>query len=40
MKSNTSETEVIFDLGSLYAYFESLQDKRKPRGLRYSLVTI
>jgi len=40
MKSNTSEGGVVFDIGSLYAYFQSLQDKRKSRGLRYPLVTM
>jgi predicted transposase YbfD/YdcC len=40
MKSNTEEEGVVFDLGSLYAYFQSLHDKRKPRGVRYRLVTI
>ena len=33
-------TEVVFDVGSLYAHFQKLKDKRKPRGLRYELVTI
>lgn len=40
MKSNTEEAGVVFDLGSLYAHFQSLHDKRKPRGVRYRLVTI
>jgi len=40
MKSNTTETGVIFDLGSLYAYLQSLHDKRKARGIRYPLVAI
>lgn len=40
MKSNTREEGVVFDMGSLYAHFQSLQDKRKPRGLRYQLVTV
>lgn len=40
MKSNTTEEGVLFDVGSLYAYFQALQDKRKPRGLRYQLVTV
>ena len=30
MKSNTIEEGVVFDLGSLYAYLQSLHDKRKP----------
>jgi predicted transposase YbfD/YdcC len=33
-------TEVVFDVGSLYAHFREMKDKRKPRGLRYALVTI
>jgi predicted transposase YbfD/YdcC len=33
-------TEVVFDVGSLYARFQEMKDKRKPRGLRYQLVTI
>jgi predicted transposase YbfD/YdcC len=40
MKSNTTEAGVVFDIGSLYAYLQSLHDKRKPRGIRYTLVTI
>ena len=40
MKSNTTEEGVVFDIGSLYTYFQSLQDRRKPRGLRYQLVTV
>lgn len=40
MKSNISEESVVFDLGSLYAYLQSVQDRRKPRGLRYSLVSL
>lgn len=40
MKSNTTEEGVVFDLGSLYAYLQSVQDRRKPRGLRYQLVTV
>jgi predicted transposase YbfD/YdcC len=33
-------TEVIFDVGSLYSYFQEMKDTRKRRGIRYSLVTI
>lgn len=33
-------TEVVFEVGSLYAHFQGMKDKRKPRGLRYPLVTI
>lgn len=40
MKSNITEDSVVFDLGSLYAYLRSVQDKRKPRGLRYPLVSL
>ena len=40
MKSSTSEEGLVFDLGSLYAYLQSLHNKRKPRGVRYQLVTI
>lgn len=39
MKCNTGE-EQFFDVGSLYAKFRELGDKRKPRGLRYRLETI
>ena len=39
MKSITDE-EVVFDVGSLYAYLQELKDKRKPRGIRYSLVAV
>jgi predicted transposase YbfD/YdcC len=39
MESNT-ETGVIMDVGSLYARLQALSDKRKPRGLRYSLAMI
>ncbi len=39
MKCNTDE-EQVFDVGSLYAKFRELGDKRKPRGLRYRLETI
>lgn len=39
MKRNTGE-EQFFDVGSLYARFCELRDKRKPRGMRYRLETI
>lgn len=39
MESNT-ETGIIVDVGSLYARLQILSDKRKPRGLRYSLAMI
>jgi len=39
MESST-ESGVVFDVGSLYAHFQSLQDSRKPKGLRYELATI
>jgi predicted transposase YbfD/YdcC len=39
MKCNTGE-EQVFDVGSLYAKFCQLSDKRKPKGLRYELATI
>jgi len=40
MKSNTSEEEVVFDVGSLYAHLQGVKDKRKPRGKRYPLVAL
>jgi len=40
MKSSTTEAGIVFDAGSLYAYFQSLHDKRKARGVRYQLVTL
>jgi len=40
MKSNISEEKVVFDVGSLYAHLQGLQDSRKPRGIRYPLVAI
>jgi hypothetical protein len=39
LKTNTEEMGVVFALGSLYAHFQSLHDKRKPCGVRYRLVT-
>jgi hypothetical protein len=39
MEYNT-KTEVVFDLGSLYARLQTLKDSRKPKGLRYPLVTL
>jgi len=40
MQSNTTEDDVVFDVGSLYAYLEKLKDSRKPRGVRYPLVAL
>jgi predicted transposase YbfD/YdcC len=39
MECNT-KAEQIFDVGSLYANFGKLRDKRKPKGMRYRLETI
>ena len=39
MESNT-QAGLVFDVGSLFARFQTLSDTRKPRGLRYSLVLI
>jgi predicted transposase YbfD/YdcC len=39
MESNTQAGN-IFDIGSVYARFQGLSDKRKRRGLRYSLALI
>jgi predicted transposase YbfD/YdcC len=39
MKCNTAE-EQFFDVGSLYANFCQLRDKRKAKGMRYRLETI
>ena len=33
-------TEVVFDVGSLYAHFGEMKDTRQARGVRYQLVTI
>ncbi|HSQ61082.1 MAG TPA: hypothetical protein VLT84_11765, partial [Acidobacteriota bacterium] len=33
MESNTSGGSMVFDVGSLYAYLQGMQDKRKPRGI-------
>jgi len=33
-------TEVVFDVGSLYAYFREMKDTRKARGMRYKLATV
>lgn len=40
MKSITGQTELVFDVGSLYAELQELKDKRKPRGIRYPRVAI
>jgi predicted transposase YbfD/YdcC len=39
MECNTGDG-IVFDVGSLYAYFQTLSDKRKRRGIRYSLALI
>jgi len=39
MESNT-QTGLVIDIGSLYAHFQTLSDKRKRRGVRYSLALI
>jgi predicted transposase YbfD/YdcC len=39
MESST-ETGIVFEIGSLYAHFQTLRDSRNPKGLRYQLVTI
>lgn len=39
MESST-EAGVVFDIGSLYAHFQTLQDNRKAKGIRYQLATI
>src|SRR5512135_1222628 len=39
MESNT-QAGIVFDVGSLFARFQTLSDKRKRRGLRYSLTLI
>ncbi len=42
MKCNTTEKSVreAFSIGSLISYLVRVKDSRKPRGIRYSLVTI
>ena len=42
MKCNTTEKTVkqVFSIGSLISYLVRVKDRRKPRGIRYSLVTI
>jgi len=39
MESNT-EKGIVIDVGSLYAHFQTLKDKRKAKGLRYPLVDV
>jgi hypothetical protein len=39
MESNT-QAGIVFDVGSIFARFQTLSDKRKRRGLRYTLVLI
>lgn len=36
----STEKEIVFDVGSLYAHFQTLKDSRKAKGLRYELVSI
>ena len=40
MESNTAEESILFDIDSIYARLGELTDRRKPRGIRYQLVTI
>jgi hypothetical protein len=35
-----TQAGLVFDVGSLYAHFRTLSDKRKRRGVRYSLALI
>jgi hypothetical protein len=39
MEPNT-QAGIVFDVGSIFARFQTLSDKRKRRGLRYTLVLI
>ena len=39
MESNT-QAGIVFDVGSLFACFQAMSDKRKHRGIRYSLAMI
>lgn len=36
----STETGMVIDVGSLYTKFQSLRDKRSPKGLRYKLVNV
>lgn len=36
----STETGMVIDVGSLYTKFQSLRDKRSPKGLRYELVNV
>jgi hypothetical protein len=36
----STEEGVVFDVNSLYAHFQTLQDSRKPKGLRYELAVV
>ena len=40
MESNTSGGSIVFDVGSLYAHLQGMQDRRKPRGIRYPLAIL
>lgn len=37
---DVTETGLIFEVGSLYAYFQQVSDTRKPKGKRYPLVNL
>ena len=39
MESNT-QTANVFDVGSIFAFFQTLSDTRKRRGVRYTLALI
>ena len=39
MESNT-RAGLVFDIGSIYSHFQTLTDKRKRRGVRYTLALI
>lgn len=34
------QTGTVYDLGSIFAYFQTLSDRRKRRGVRYALALI
>ena len=36
----TDEAGFVFDVGSAYAYFEQIKDKRKARGRQYALAAV
>lgn len=39
-QQDVSETGLVFEIGSLFAYFERMRDTRKAKGKRYSLVLL